>query len=168
MPRRATRAATARNYQSRSADMREMITQEAQGVLWFDPKWQPPGMTYGWIRRAVNNEEDAYTIRTRQQSGWKPIPADRHPQMSVQGWGLPSETQKNYVEIAGLIWCEIPTRLLERHKAAQKMMAFEATKMPHIEDLGDQAVSKELPMFDESQTAFERVTTERVKQAFKE
>lgn len=168
MPRRATRASTARNLQSREADMREMMAQESQGVLWFDPRKVPNGYIYGWIRRAVNNEEDAYTIRTRQMSGWKPVPSDRHPELTTAGWGLPSEIQRNYIEIAGLLLCEIPKRIFDRNREAQKLMAFEATRMPHIEDLGDKAVSKELPMWSDSKTGFEQVTVQRVKEAFKE
>ena len=168
MPRRTTRAATARNLQSRQASLREAIAQENEGVLWYDPRLVPPGMVYGWIRRAVMNQEDAFTIRTRQQSGWQPVPADRHPELTTQGWGLPSEIQRPYIEIAGLILCEIPERLFKKNQERERIKAFEATRMPHLQDLGDQKVNKDLPVWNESETAFERVTAERVREQFKE
>ena len=119
----------------------------------------------------MNNEEDSYTIRTRQMSGWKAVPAERHSEFSTAGWGIPSETQKNYIEISGLILCEIPQRVYDRNRQAQNLLAFEATKMPHVQEMGDQAVSKLLPMVDigaGSSTSLESVTMERAKELFKE
>lgn len=173
MPRRAqarqtTRASTSRGHQSRNAAMRELMTKEAQGVLWYDATKTPPGMKYGWIAIAVNNQGHTLNIITRQQSGWKPVPADRHPELTLESWGLPTDNKSGRIEVSGLLLCEIPIVTFEAHKELQEMMAFDALKMPHIQDLGDSRVAKELPMFDESETNFERVTTEKAREMFKE
>lgn len=157
-PARTTRVATARNLQSRQAAMREMISVEQRGMLWWDDSRRPAGVTYGWIRRAVRNEEDSLNIRERQMQGWMPVPPDRHPELGVTAWGLPSEIQKNYIEVGGLILCQCPTRDFNRRKDLQDMMAHESVKMKHIEpDPG----ARDLPVFrdKETGTTFEQVVT---------
>jgi len=137
--------------------MREMMMQEGQqNLLWYDERKIPPGMKYGWIRRAVYDFQDQLNVRSRQQSGWKPVPADRHPELSVEGWGLPNEVQRSYIEVAGLVLCEIPLRVFKRHQDYQAMLAMQAIQLPHIQDLGNPA-AKDLPMWGESTEAIERV-----------
>lgn len=153
---RATRAQTTRNTQSRGAQVRKAPENEQRDPLWLPPS--PPGMTYGWIRRAVLNQEDAYNIRERQMQGWKPVPSDRHPEMNPEGWGLVLGEAKGYIENAGLVLCECPTHLLKQRKALQDQMTASRLKMPHIEmDSRTRA-----PTFDDSKVGFERVVTERV------
>lgn len=156
MPR-SSRVTQQRNTQSRRSESRQPVQDEERSVLWFDPRIVPPGMTYGWIRRAVLNQEDAFNIRQRQMQGWKPVPSDRHPEMNPEGWGLVQGAALGYIEVAGLILCECPTVDLERRKRAQDQQTAAALRMPHIEmDKNSRA-----PTFDDSKVGFERVVTEK-------
>lgn len=153
---RATRANTQRNMQSRKAEERRAPETEERDSLWLPPA--PPGMTYGWIRRAVLNQEDAYNIRERQMGGWKPIPSSRHPDMMPEGWGLVLGEQKGYIENAGLIACECPTHLLKKRQKLVDQLNESRLKGKQFE-LDPRTKT---PTWDKSETGFERVVTEKV------
>lgn len=158
MPR-VSRAATARNYQSRKASQREAIQTENQGVLHVDPRRIPEDKEYAWVRRAVLNQEDALNIRTRQMQGWKPVPADRHPELTTEGWGLPGETVKAYIEVAGLILCECPKREATKRKLLQREEALDAIDLKHLAEGDKQA--RDLPVFNESEDYLETISSPR-------
>jgi hypothetical protein len=153
---RQTRANSERNLQSRKAEARKAPQNEERDPLWLPPA--PAGFTYGWIRRAVLNQEDAFNIRERQMGGWKPVPSSRHPEMMPEGWGLVLGEQKGYIENAGLLMCECPTHLLKKRKDLERQLTASRLRMPHIEmDSKTRA-----PTFDDSKVGFERVVTEKV------
>jgi hypothetical protein len=114
-------------------------------------------MTYGWVRRSCHNEEDKTNIINRQLGGWKPIPADRHPEMSGVSWF--GEAPTNYVERGGLVWCEIESDKLKPRLAQQRKQAMDAIPMKH---LGVANANKTMPVFNNSEVGIERVTSERL------
>lgn len=156
--RETSRASQMRSTQERQAAMRALADQEQKGMLWWNDALRPPGMVYGWIRRAVNNEQDQLNVTSRQQSGWMPVPPERHPELTGVNWGLPTDNKRSYIERAGLVLCEIPLHIYEAHKDLDRLRRFEALKMPHIEQMTNKEVEQILPMFDAgSKTNFEAV-----------
>jgi hypothetical protein len=114
-------------------------------------------MCYGWLRRAVYNEQDAANVTSRQQTGWRAVPPDRHPELTGAGWGLTTDAAKPYIERSGLVLCEIPVVYYEAHKKLQAKENFESLRMPHIEQMTNPDAEKNLPMWDQSKTGFEKV-----------
>ena len=89
---KATRANTQRNSQSRGAQARKAPENEQRDPLWLPPS--PEGMTYGWIRRAVLNQEDAYNMvhvmEDIKESGWMPTePMNVPPRHPDRNWSPP-------------------------------------------------------------------------------
>lgn len=157
MPR-VSRAATQRNYQSRKASQREAIQVENQGVLHIDLSKIPPDKEYAWIRRAALGQEDALNIRTRQMQGWKWVPAERHPELTTEGF-LPGEATKSYIEVAGLVLCECPKRDAQRRRLAQREEALDAIDLKHLAE-GDKA-ARDLPVFNDSVDHIETIASPR-------
>lgn len=155
--RETTRASQMRTTQERQATMRALAEQEQKGMLWWNDALRPRDMQYGWIRRAVGNEQDQLNVQSRQQSGWMPVPPERHPELTGVNWGLPTDNKKSYIERSGLILCQIPMHIYEAYQDLKKMRNFEALKMPHIEQMTNKEVEKILPFWNESKTNFEAV-----------
>lgn len=154
---RATRAQTTRNTQSRAAQARKAPDTQEKDMLWFDQDRVPPGMVYGWVRRSVLNMEDKLNMQERAFQGWKPVPSDRHPELVPSGWGAVIGDGGSIIERGGLLLCECPKAdLMARQRKANETTAARL-RMPHIQfDKGTAA-----PTFDDSEVAFERVTTEK-------
>lgn len=73
--------------------------------MWGPPAFPaPPGMTYQWKRIFITSDEpDLAHILEMVKSGWKPVPAGRHPE--VRG-----DPAAYWIEHAGLVLMEKPTK----------------------------------------------------------
>lgn len=94
---------------ARAAELLEHGVMEADSVDKFhiDPTQVPDGWSYEWKRRTVYNAEDpAYQVGLAQ-TGWEPVPADRHPQFMPEGW------KGSTIEREGMVLMERPKQITD-------------------------------------------------------
>lgn len=155
MPRK--RAAETRSAETRAADVRRMPQVRYQGKLYFPQEKIPRGMVYRWIRESLLNEPDPSNMTDRLISGWKPVPADRHPEYVPPP--LPGVSDvSSVIRRGGQILCEKPFKdwsaerrqLQEENRAIMQDVAWTGQNDPALprQDFG-------------STVEIERVTAER-------
>lgn len=96
-----------RAMQSREASMRQMPNTNYKGKLYIDKNKIPKGMIYSWIREYIQGEPDDNNVQERLMGGWKPVPADRHPEMVPPALPGRERTDHNVIRRGGLILCEL-------------------------------------------------------------
>lgn len=79
MPR-PSRAAQLRGMSTRSAEARRPPSTRSRGRLWIDPDRIPKGTSYRWIAETILGQPQDDRIASMMEDGWKPVPADRHPE----------------------------------------------------------------------------------------
>lgn len=73
--------------------------------LYIDPRTIPRGMSYEWKRESCYGESDRYHIVEMMDNHWKPVPADRHPNLAKDG------DSSGHIKLKGLILMERPAYL---------------------------------------------------------
>lgn len=89
------------------------------GRLDIDQAKIPLGWSYAWRTYSVIGKENAYYMNELQRTGWRSVPADRHPEFMPKDWDGP-------IIIDGLILMECPTILVDRQKAKDNREAKNA------------------------------------------
>jgi hypothetical protein len=87
---------------------------------WTPPELLPepdrePGMSYRWIRVALNNGSDPKNISSRLREGWEPVKLEEQPKFRLLV--DPDSRFKDGIEIGGLLLCKTPTELVEQQQA---------------------------------------------------
>lgn len=161
MPRRATRTTEARESTTRRAQARVTPQAGYQGRLYIDPLKIPKGFTYAWKRSHARNQPDPDNMRLNLQRGWRPVPADRHPEWSPPSMKAIFGDQfeaPSVITNGGLILCERDTRSV---KMDQDKLAQENMQRIMGVNWADNGVQEDhrMPMKDfGSRTSIERVT----------
>jgi len=87
---------------------------------WTPPELLPepdrePGMSYRWIRVALNNGADPKNISSRLREGWEPVKLEEQPKFRLLV--DPDSRYQDGIEIGGLLLCKTPTELVEQQQA---------------------------------------------------
>lgn len=75
--------------------------------FYISPGIIPDGWSYQWKASHIAGKENGYHILSMTRSGWRPVPAERHPEMMPKGYSGP-------IEKKGLILMELPQIMVER------------------------------------------------------
>lgn len=51
----------------------------------FDQRLVPPGFSYEWKRASVHGQPDGDHQRNLRENHWKPVPVERHPELTIAG-----------------------------------------------------------------------------------
>lgn len=156
MARGGTRTAGNRAATSRQTSMRQRPQNEYQSALYIDPLSIPRNMTYRWVREASLAQPDQNNVTKALRTGWRPVPADRHPEfMPPSIPGLTDHLDQTLIRNGGLLLCERLTRDVERDADFAQSMNDQAVN-------GNAYKAEEsdgVPRFDDSVTAIEQVTS---------
>lgn len=162
-----TRTGATRNATTRAATRREGPKMHFESALHIDPNIIPKGMTYAWVRMSTLNEPDQGNVNTKFRRGWRPVPADRHPELQMPEIpGMPrDEMHSAIVNEGGLMLCERPTADVQRDRETLRRDNMDAIEGIKWTGQGLEGT----PTFDESsKVGFERVTAELKGPSFKE
>jgi len=81
-----------------------------QSRLYVDPALIPKGYGYAWVREATLQEPDPDNVTMKMVGGWKPVPAERHPDMVPPPMPGYEDSVPTVVRRGGLLLCERPMR----------------------------------------------------------
>lgn len=89
-------------------------------ALDFPVELFPEGFTYQWIRESTYGEPDRPNLLARGRQGWRPVPAERHPEYPVA--------------IDGLRLYEAPTQFVEAAQREERLRARQQgqTRKPDV------------------------------------
>lgn len=152
---RASRMASSRTAEVRSADMRKQPETHYQSKLYVPKEKIPTGMVYSWVREATLNEPDPDNMTDRMVRGWQPVPAARHPEMVPPPLPGYEGMEVTVIRRGGLILCE---KSEEEVKWARQNRDEENLQMLQDVAWTGQA-DPNLPRIDDSSVGFERVTS---------
>lgn len=103
--RAAARTTAPREAAAPTTGPRLQRRRRSHDPFFIDPKIIPQGMTYEWKMQSVYGQRyDDHWIAMRENH-WKPVPADRHPELAMQGDTL--------IKRAGTVLCERPKYLTD-------------------------------------------------------
>jgi hypothetical protein len=125
-PRQAPRELTSREEADKLSN--ELLERDDLAGDFIDkfpmPSGGPPdGWAYNWKKKSVLGFEDrAYAIQMAT-SGWRPVPAARHPEF------MPSAGNYLAIEREGMILMEIPLQVKERRDAMAYNRAREQIRL---------------------------------------
>ena len=148
-----------RTMQTRDATARRPPNNQYRGKLYIDPTRIPKGSVYAWVREYIQGEPDDNNVQERLMGGWKPVPADRHPELVPPT--LPGREQDtgNVIRRGGLILLE-----LSRKEFADRRAEIQAENYDAIQGIawtrGElQDNDQRMPMVDygSSEPTIERV-----------
>ncbi len=100
------------------------------GHLWIDPATIPEGMTYAWFIESVLDQPDARYLKNAFRMGWKPVPADRHPELmpEVMYGGLYKDADRSVIRTGGQILMETPTEHYNKIQEGHNKVAQDRTR----------------------------------------
>lgn len=87
------------------------------------PGGPPDGWAYNWKKKSVMGFEDRSYAITVATSGWRPVPAERHPEFMPSGGNYLS------IEREGMILMEIPKEVVRHREKAAFERAREQIKI---------------------------------------
>lgn len=112
-----TREDDQRSYSDRDYQVDYDMDMLYSCATYMDPKSIPPGYKYMWIRHAILGEPDNANWANYMRKGWKPVPADRHPEkVGVDTFKRLSE-MKDFLHVGDVVCCE---RTLEECKREEE------------------------------------------------
>jgi hypothetical protein len=151
---RSSRGKETRNAESRTAEKREVHKAHWKSKLDIPKHVIPKGMTYSWVRVATLNQPDGSNWQSKMNSGWRPVPRDRHPDLfpSIPIPGV--QTNDTVINVGDLILCEMSTRDVLAAKRERERDTIEQVQSIQWALDGQQAA----PTFNESS----RVEVEQV------
>lgn len=109
-----------REAELRAQEIMDSLGDSAYQVdeFYVDPGIIPAGWTYQWRRQTVAGKEDPHYMVGLKRSGWREVPASRHPEMMPIGWS-------GAIEKKGLVLMELPEILVTRKQDADKREAID-------------------------------------------
>lgn len=159
MPRKA-RQTEIREATTRRATQRKTPTPGWTSRLYIDPSRIPRGFRYGWKRLSTHNEPDADHMSQLFSNGWRPVPAERHPEKS----GDPEMMRRlfgatpgdGFIKEGGLLLCERDERSVRQDEEA--LRAHNLRQIQGIRWATDLPEDERLPG-SRAETSIESVTT---------
>jgi hypothetical protein len=134
MARRPTRA-----DESRAANERYVIDEYRTGLPHVPSDEIPPNMCYRWVAEFVRGAMDEGNVRNKTASGWRAVPASRHPSIasgSLFPGARPTVDDATIIRFNGLVLCEKEKRLVERERNAMLQENLEILQStPGLENL---------------------------------
>jgi hypothetical protein len=103
-----------------------MLNAQFRGKLYIDPTRIPKGAVYGWVREYIQGEPDDNNVQERLMGGWKPVPADRHPELVPPALPGREQDTSNVIRRGGLILCEISRKEYAERRAEIQAENYEA------------------------------------------
>lgn len=105
------RGRTARTVTTRQATQRA-VADESDATLFFPVHEVPEGMVYQWLAEEVLGAPNTSQLNINHRKGWRPVPAERHPQYaSTDFYGRQEDP---FIRIGGMILAERPVEACER------------------------------------------------------
>ena len=80
--------------------------------FYVSPDWAPEGWVYQKVATHIALKENTYHVQAMQRGGWRPVMADRHPELMPEGYTGP-------IVQGGLMLMERPKILNDRAQARQ-------------------------------------------------
>lgn len=163
-----TRIGGTRNATSRNATRRAEPKTHYQSALHIPrDKWKK-GMEYAWVRMSTLNEPDPANVAKRWRAGWRPVPADRHPEYHLPDIpGMPRREDNTIVNEGGLMLCEKEAYLVEEEREAMRQENMDAIE--GIRWTGQDVFDRNMPRFDDSsEVGVERVVAQPKGPTFKD
>lgn len=77
------------------------------------------GMRQKWVSKQLLGQEDRQNMAKRFREGWRPRPLETIPQSFMPGMDF-RDAESGYLEVQGLILCEMPERLVAQRDAAYR------------------------------------------------
>lgn len=93
----------------------------------------PSGMVYAWRRKTVGGLDDKENMINCDLNGWRPVPADRHPELAG-----PSARAGEEIVRGGLLLMEQPAEWQAESREMDRFAAFNAVES-QVQRLGLQA-----------------------------
>jgi hypothetical protein len=80
---------------------------EATDTFYVDPNWAPEGWMYQKVATHIAGKENTFHVQAMKRAGWRPVMAERHPELMPSGHVGP-------IEQGGLMLMERPKVLNDR------------------------------------------------------
>ena len=97
-----------RTFESREAQARYNMQMAFTHFLDRAAKDKPDNMEYKWITDHIRNDTSFSRMGEYSMTGWAPVPADRHPHMSMGVVSWRDNPYDGYIHYKGAILCERP------------------------------------------------------------
>lgn len=118
----SSRALDAREYEERQYDELPSFVEAYKGSLHIPETVKAPeGMVYAWIVESVNNEVQYQNMQQAARRGYRPVPADRHPEFGMIHLKdmYAQDISHNKILIGGQCLMERPQSYHDREKEYQ-------------------------------------------------
>lgn len=143
-----------RLFESRSAERRTEMRMTFQDDLYFPAELVPDGVRYKWIRTGIKGAPDNDRQMGAARSGWRAVPAERHPEFRVSDiFGRTSYTENCFV-IGENVLCERPTRECEEEEA--RLNEHNHKILTSMQGLDNLLSEPNMPVFNNGTTHFGR------------
>lgn len=143
-----SRISKSRVDESRTLDERNVEERLMFNMNWSDPYYVPPEMipedkVYHWIRTSIRDVPDTTRSTFAANTGWTPVPPDRHPQLCSKDLFGENKYIKNYIFRTGLILCEKSKHIhLAEQREINRRTAEQVGTLPGL----DNFLGSEIPM----------------------
>lgn len=107
-PRASVRAGDPRPAQPPTSAPRLTRRRRSADPMYIDPRIIPPGMSYEWKVQSIFGAPRAGHWNNLRENHWKPVPAERHPELATDG--------ESIISRAGTVLCERPSYLTDEAK----------------------------------------------------
>ncbi len=110
------------NRNPRDVETRESAERVKQ---WQPPQTLPipkesPGWVYRWIRSSMMGQSDPTNVSQKFREGWEPVKPGDHPELKLIA---DPKSNKDMVEVGGLILCKCPREVMEQRDAYYRKQA---------------------------------------------
>jgi hypothetical protein len=133
----------ARTATSRTATQRP-VADDSDATLFFPVHEVPEGMVYQWLSETVLGQPNTASLNINFRKGWRPVPAERHPQYaSTDFYGA---QQDPFIRSGAAILAERPIeaceqaeeQLLDRRRSLIESLDYETARqmdpsMPYLD-----------------------------------
>lgn len=146
-----------RLFDSRSANKRTEMRMTYQNDLHFPEELIPPGVKYKWIRTSVHGAPDNDRQMSAARSGWRAVPADRHPEFRVSDIFGRTAYAENCFMVGGNVLCERPIHECEEEEARLNM--HNQKILTSMQGLDNLLGEPSMPILNEGTTHFGRAAS---------
>lgn len=158
---RLTRNSRSRNATDRDSGNRVMPRHVHTGRFYVPEIRKKKGMRYFWVREFIRNEPDDSNMTSHIQRGWKPVPADEHPELVPPSLPGREGEKPTIIRNGGMILCWKPER--EVREAEEEKRREDLEIMQSVAVLsggGELNEDSRMPYtIDHNETSVSRVTS---------
>lgn len=102
------RSLETRTFESREAQARRNMEMSYTHFLDRAAKDRPENMEYKWVTDHVRGDSSFSKMGEYNMLGWTPVPAERHPHMSMGIVSWRDNPYDGYIQYKGAVLCERP------------------------------------------------------------